>query len=758
MRYGGLELKPIYDERTAGYQRSIYMQEGYEYFNRKGIGYVLPKDFCKDEDTFTLVVKYKDDVISQISAEYKKTGDVPSKRISSEFSPAILRAGYTLINSGRVRHAVLTIEPGSNKNCVDTDIVIYGVPNIISVEAVKGVCEEAIEKARSERPRPEECEPIIQLNRPIQLVSTVGIDAHASHNMAASLKSSIDNMSELCPLVKVLGFNAVEGYIKWNFIEYEKGCFDYSYYDELIDYAATYDLKWFPLLIGGSSYALPDWYYESEGYTGFVCLEHGEANDIPTIFNEHQTGPVSNFLYDLGKHYNGNENVQGVRLGPSGNYGESQYPATGVWGYKGRWQHMHIGWWAGDKDASVKFREYLKGKYSNDIRLLNDAWNEENINFEDIDTFLPSSALSPRKRKDFTDWYVHEMDDWCERWAIWTREHLKSCDIYQSAGGWGFIEGGTDFTEQTRSMLKVDGGIRATNEDESYVINFCITRMLSSAARFYGIDFGTEPASFTTARGLIGRLYNIIINNGAHFFNYHSNLLLNDQGIDKWRKYIPLLDRRAYPDMEVAVLYPDTMTKLEDSTIRHLDGSSWFTQAISLRNHLDYDYCSERMILDGALDRYKVLVFLSRYHDGEMIEQNPLEEIDRWVRAGGTVIYSSVHHRGVSTVEGDYTIFNRWLRGDTGNGQVIILGADREPVSFETDAIKQALLQLDILGRNTRNMLTIEKSDSVYVSVLETGEYALLNFSYKPEKVVIEGMDPIVMEPVSIEFVKPEKT
>lgn len=79
--------------------------------------------------------------------------------------------------------------------------------------------------------------------------------------------------------------------------------------------------------------------------------------------------------------------------------------------------------------------------------------------------------------------------------------------------------------------------------------------------------------------------------------------------------------------------------------------------------------------------------------------------------------------------------------------------ADREPVSFVTKDIKQALLQLDIIGKNTRKMLIIEKSDSVYASVLESGELALLNFSYKPEKVVVEGMDPIVMEPISIELV-----
>ena len=52
-------------------------------------------------------------------------------------------------------------------------------------------------------------------------------------------------------------------------------------------------------------------------------------------------------------------------------------------------------------------------------------------------------------------------------------------------------------------------------------------------------------------------------------------------------------------------------------------------------------------------------------------------------------------------------------------------------------------------------MLAMDKSDHVYASILETGDFALLNFSFKPETVVIEGMEPIVMDPVSIELVKP---
>ncbi|HHU78884.1 MAG TPA: family 14 glycosylhydrolase [Clostridiales bacterium] len=517
MIFKGIELNRIYNEHENGFRRTGHIQEGYEYYNRKGVGYALPKGCRVHGDVFSLIVKYCDDEISFITVGYNRTGEVSASRAGDipYPSPAAQRAGYTLVNTGRMRHAVFILDKPDFIKSNDADIIIHGVRNILSVQLTKGICEEAIELARSERPSPEECQPLIHLNRPLQLVSTAGVDAHLSRDMETSLRNSLEYMSELCPLIKVLGFNAVEGYVKWNFIEYEKGVFDFSYYDKLMEHAANYGLKWFPLLIGGSGYALPEWYRESEGFTSFVCLEHGEANDIPTIFNANQSGPVSNFLYEFGKHYNGIENLQGVRLGPSGNYGESQYPATGNWGYKGRWQHMHIGWWAGDEYAPLRFRKFLMKRYRNDISKLNEAWKEANTSFNEIDAFLPSSAFVPRKRKDFTDWYVHEMDNWCERWAVWTREYLKSCDIYQSSGGWGFVESGTDFTEQTRSMLNTGGGIRATNEDESYVLNFCITRMLSSAARFYGIDFGTEPASFTSARGLLGRLYNIITNKEA---------------------------------------------------------------------------------------------------------------------------------------------------------------------------------------------------------------------------------------------------
>ena len=176
-------------------------------------------------DVFSLIVKYCDDEISFITVGYNRTGEVSAfpRRDIPYPSPAAQRAGYTLVNTGRMRHAVFILDKPDFIKSNDADIIIHGVRNILSVQLTKGICEEAIELARSERPSPEECQPLIHLNRPLQLVSTAGVDAHLSRDMETSLRNSLEYMSELCPLIKVLGFNAVEGYVKWNFIEYEKG-------------------------------------------------------------------------------------------------------------------------------------------------------------------------------------------------------------------------------------------------------------------------------------------------------------------------------------------------------------------------------------------------------------------------------------------------------------------------------------------------------------------------------------------------------
>ncbi len=392
-------------------------------------------------------------------------------------------------------------------------------------------------------------------------------------------------------------------------------------------------------------------------------------------------------------------------------------------GYGFRQGHTHIGYWAGDSYAQADFRGYLEKKYHS-ISLLNNAWESSYHSFDRINTFIPETAITRRKRLDFADWYMGAMSEWCEKWAIWSRDALPDTVIHQSSGGWGPVEIGTDYSYQARSMAKVHGGMRLTNEGDDFPDNFTITRMASSAARYYGIALGYEPGGFGTKRGVMARLFNAVTTDAVHLFYYLGNLNGNDQALDAWLKYSPCLDQRARPLIDVAAFYPDTSLKLDDELLRYRWASTFFTVGRALREAVDFDYASEQMINDGALDRYKVLLFLW----GAVTEKPVLARIDKWVRDGGTLVFAARPRGSPETVEGDASIAKKWLAGDTGKGRVIVWQGDLIPSQSYVEFLRDILLNTPSLQPPIRDALNMQKPSTVFWSVLENGKLALLNF------------------------------
>ncbi len=335
------------------------------------------------------------------------------------------------------------------------------------------------------------------------------------------------------------------------------------------------------------------------------------------------------------------------------------------------------------------------------------------------------------------------MSQWCEQWAIWSREALPQTTIHQSSGGWGPVQIGTDYSYQARSMKKVRGGMRLTNEGDDFPDNFTITRMASSAARFYGIPLGYEPGGFASKRGVMARLFNAVTTDAVHLFYYLGNLTANDQALDAWLKYSPLLDQRAKPVIDVAAFYPDTALKLDDELVRYRWASTFFTVGRTLREQVDFDYASEPMILDGALDRYKVLLFLW----GSVTEKPVLERMDEWVRRGGTLVFAPSPRGNPATVEGDATLAAKWLAGDTGKGRVVLWRGDLIPAQSYAEFVREMLLKMPSIRAETRAALRMEKPASAFWSVLENGKLALLNFSNRPATVTLATGDRVTIPP-----------
>jgi len=710
----------------------------------QGLAFHVPDDFPAGVSDVYLVVEHLDVVLDLIRVSYRAAS--AGKGIHAEdglYAEAAALAGYISLGANTPRRALFHLSRlvFGGLSTKSADFKIFGVEGIRRVLLKTSLEDGEAEAVASEIPY--QMSARVSLSQPMQLVMSVGADAKTPEGLSDSLKT----MRELCPFAAALGFNGVESYVKWNFVESEKGRFDWSFYDAVVEEAGRYGLKWFPLLIAGSAYTLPAWYHDSPENVGFVCLEHGKGNNIQTIFCENQTPHVQRFLAEFGKHYEPGGRLLGVRLGPSGNFGESQYPAGGNWGYAGETEHIHIGWWAGDAHAAKHFAAWLRARYES-IETLNKAWNDRYTQWNEVKCFIPQFAESARKRKDFVDWYMGAMTDWCERWALWAREAMPNTPIYQSAGGWGFVESGTDFTDQTQSMSKIGGGIRATNETDSYAQNFQVTRMMSSAARFYGVPFGSEPAGFNSAKGVASRIYNILVNNGQHLFFYYPNVL-NHESIQTWLELAPLLDARAEPVIDVAVLYPDTQSKLDDGVFRNLYASSFYQRIGALRPHLDFDFCSERMVLEGALSRYKVLILAW----SPTVEATALDTIDRWVRDGGTVLCMYWNRLPLQTVEEDQSVQTRWLNGDTGRGRAVMINEDREPPHRFADRVKQELLAFEGLDPLTEMMLRTEKPTEVYVSALKTGSLAILNYSDAEAEVRVPDQPPCAIAPYRIKII-----
>ena len=698
----------------------------------------LPRMNAETAPTVVVELEYVDQGAGLMDVAWRP-GDGPAQ----DALHASRRASYTRLNTGQVRRAwfEFRFSAAATRAPGPAALSLTGVQHLTRVRLLSSRSEEAWRALQDAVPR--NVKPMVTLERPIQLVTTAGVDVTGG---MAALTDSVAAMNELAPLARVLGFTSIESYVTWKRIEpVREGEFDFSFYDGIVAKLAQYQLKWFPLLIVGSGYSLPDWFLASPENVGFVCLEHGLTNAIQSIWSPTHRRHVTRFLEAFGRHYEPMGVLEGVRLGPSGNYGESQYPASGNWGPRNALMHIHIGWWAGDSCGQADFRRWTRAKYPS-IEALNKAWETRLGGFDDVRPALPATMLGWRHRLDFTAWYTDSMSDWCSWWAREARRAMPRTPMFQSAGGWGFRETGTDYSAQTKTMAGLDGGVRLTNETDSYEQNFFVTRLAATAARLYHAALGYEPASSHTARGVVGRIYNTAATEGDHLFTYHGNLFAHPLSIAKWLKYLPLLDARQDSIIDVAVYYPETENQLSDAAFRYLHAWGFYPFAREVRRVVDVDYLDERLIRAGFLDRYKVLVFAW----GNRLEADVQATIDQWVRAGGTIIYPSYPRQPQETIEGDTSVFLKWSRGDTGRGAFRRFPGDMEPPSGYGEFVRSMLGNVPTLHRWTRQALSVAHDDRVFLTVQADGHLLALNYRDQPARVTLRDCFDEVIEPYGI--------
>ncbi|MCQ2462286.1 MAG: family 14 glycosylhydrolase [Clostridia bacterium] len=427
--------------------------------------------------------------------------------------------------------------------------------------------------------------------------------------------------------LKEHGATSVQIYVHWCKVEPEKrGEFDWSYYDRQVKLIQDAGRKWVVFLIVGPAYSTPEWFKKEGGPCGMVCLEHGVAGEIESIWNPLWRQEVTRLLEAFAAHYVPWNVIESVQPGISGDYGEAIYPAIGS--HPGVY-HTHYGYWCMDKYALASFRRTLQEKYG-DIAALNKAWRAFYKDFEEIVPFKRHKAPSRTAQFDFMMWYKASMTDYDEFWMRECQRIFKGIPVYMCTGGDEEPYLGADFAEQARASAKYGGGIRLTNEGNDFYENYDDTVHCVTSCKYYGAYMGLEPVGPMKPYGVTARTFGSAAYGNRQIFHYYGNLFdSGDAGAKRMQKYLDIIGERETKE-NVAVFLPLDMTWLEGSEV---PGN--IRQALNfVRRQYETAVISETLVEDGILDGIKVLIMLGVKYTRAGV----LKKIAEWVKNGGTLI------------------------------------------------------------------------------------------------------------------------
>ncbi|MCX6361660.1 MAG: family 14 glycosylhydrolase [Armatimonadetes bacterium] len=436
---------------------------------------------------------------------------------------------------------------------------------------------------------------------------------------------------------KAMGGTSIQTYVTWETCERAgEGQWDWKAWDGAAATLKRHGLKWIPFLIVSPSYATPRWYRQGPEHAPAVCLEHGVASDIQSLWSPHIRARVDRFLRAFAERYAASGLLESVNLGIQGDYGEAIYPVSGGW--TGDY-HQHPGFWCGDERARADFRRWARRRYPA-LPGLNAAWGTafatpEAVTYPANRTAGAAAAGSGQERRrwlDFVEWYRGAMTDLADFWLAAARRHFGRTPIYLCTGGDAPPAHGSQFAEQCRVAAKHGASIRITNEGSDYPGNFLLTRWVATAGRHYGAPFGFEPAALEDEVGAVARIFNATTSGAVQLADKHYNTVKKPSQRAVIEANLRHLFHAPRVRPPVALWYPNTALTLE--------GKSW-TQAPDaylLRKLTDLDYVDETLLRAGALAQHRVLVMVH----GSVMEAEDARRLEGWVLRGGRLFVVNV--------------------------------------------------------------------------------------------------------------------
>jgi hypothetical protein len=391
----------------------------------------------------------------------------------------------------------------------------------------------------------------------------------------------------------------------------------------------------------------PPWYRKTVPFTPIECLEHKQPVAAFSPWDPTWSGFITRGYDALARQFTprtdskaDKRGLSALYVGIHGDFGEAGLLNGGrvspaIPAQRDDWMrrfgnvHDHLGWWCNDPKARADFRAVMLRKYAS-LEALNSVWKRTFKTPEEIAFPVAPRREAEREWLDFVDWYQGSVGKAVELNLDAARTHFPNSLLMLPAG---FSDenprGGNDNSLLPKIAAKYHADVRSTHGGLYPFAGNAATMVgrLGSASRFYNAPFWTEGQINLTPEQETERIFEAVSQGAKGYFDWANNAVANRDVFYRYNKYL----RVEKPIVDVAMFYPAEAQKLRpDQPYAPL-----FAQATAyVRDFANFDIVDDRMVVDGCLSNYRVLVLW----EGTQADQTTLDKIKEWVLNGGVLL------------------------------------------------------------------------------------------------------------------------
>jgi hypothetical protein len=525
-------------------------------------------------------------------------------------------------------------------------------------------------------------------------------------------------------LAKTFNISGIEEYIGWAAAEPEQGKPKWDVYRQDAAAIRGAGCIFIPYLWIQN---LPTWVRNDSKYVYASNVATGLDTGALSIFAP-ETLAAYDRLYGEAQREIG-DSIDILRIGSPYDYGECAYPA-GAASFAFPMKNMESGFWVNEAPARAHFKASMKSKYTT-IDALNAAWGTTFSDFEKLD--YPKDISHPRYWLDFVSWYHQGFTERMGKIVDVAQKHFPQTPININIG-WPYekINLGADIS----GLIKMAGAkhIYLRTPTGPAVSFLCIKRVATAARHYAPASFSSEPVDGNARCDQMALAYFKDLTTGVkwHF----------DYGANYGRCKESLADYRAvwmegeYPKVDTALFYPTTAHYLENWNNWKGNGfNGGYPEGLQkyaedLRDRIDYDVVDERLVRDGFLDAYRVLIWPT----GNVVEAATLRKMKAWIENGGTLLIADLN--SIHTVEGAAAFAGL----STGKGKVIEIGKDVNDLESKFPG-KLDVADGVLLSTFSKGILVYNRTDKPQVKTISTAR----------------GVEEITVAPLQFKLLSVEK-